>query len=873
MAKELIYTSAPRGLKPGSTGFTTVATTAGMSRQAVSKLEMLSGYELYYSLSDPKADMNPDNFAHARIELGGEKRSVLSRVAFAGADYSGRTNKIAHHFLLTREELADEGPAWMIAQLAAGGRFKTEWTADPGHPPEPQLRGLSGAVRSRKAWEKLTGDDGWGGALVRAFHRNPRVPAFVIFEPGQDVLSLFARSLAVLPPDERWKVGFATYYTGLPAGVQYHWRGVLAGTAAAKEMGRYPTALTLDLTKPLGAPEADAYTEAARAGRVFRKGLEPATPVGKKSAIEVVEEPLEVGAGVRSARVEPDLLTAARLSPSSAPPTSSLPRHMQSSSSRRNAPKKSMLYPMLVTGLAAALLVALGAGILLRRENDTLRKQETRLQKQVAKLQGEKEQTEAAGTGTDPAPEPGDEPDPPVPTEESEGPTATEPPPEPEKPEGSPKTEPAPTQVAEEGAIPDTATLPIAVPPGEDQTTPHSIDISLLGPLADATTYKPKKAAKLAGAGPKISEWSVGQATEVVQVPSWAIGLMGELDERRVPRSLTIRGPAEGGVGKPVVLELEIVRKDGLNHLVLHEEGGLSPSQEQALPHMVFEVVHKADKKKYRCPMSAPRSVSWTLDIQKADKFSRCFSKSFKYPWPEKLSLRPSKEWKKDGDRWKLYRKQLKDEPSVTVLVKKDVTDTGARVVLDGGTIYKLQSLHKKEVRYLSDSDNLRTIEQLLHKIRGLQDHESPKRTMADLAETINLLNVERFSINFERDGSKVKVGPRRAFVELRKSISEVKRKSDKEGWERTRRRLLMSPEAKVENGKTTFGPSGLKRMERWAALLIEDSKKRLASVQEERRPLMRALEKAFKGVQLTFEDDWGFPVYKITVEVATHGK
>ena len=46
MSIELVYTSAPRGLNPDSTGFCTVATTPGMNPQVMAKLEGLSGYEL-----------------------------------------------------------------------------------------------------------------------------------------------------------------------------------------------------------------------------------------------------------------------------------------------------------------------------------------------------------------------------------------------------------------------------------------------------------------------------------------------------------------------------------------------------------------------------------------------------------------------------------------------------------------------------------------------------------------------------------------------------------------------------------------------------------------------------------------------------------
>ena len=42
---ELFYTSAPRGLRPGSSGFCTVSMTSGMPPTLISRLESLSSYQ------------------------------------------------------------------------------------------------------------------------------------------------------------------------------------------------------------------------------------------------------------------------------------------------------------------------------------------------------------------------------------------------------------------------------------------------------------------------------------------------------------------------------------------------------------------------------------------------------------------------------------------------------------------------------------------------------------------------------------------------------------------------------------------------------------------------------------------------------------
>ncbi|MBT3202305.1 MAG: hypothetical protein HN350_20590, partial [Phycisphaerales bacterium] len=271
MSFELVYTSAQRGLKPNSSGFCTVAATGGISKLASMKLEGLSAYEFHFNLSDANANLNPANFAHTVVKVGGKKQSVLSRVGFAGPDYSGRANKIAHHFLLGDQERLSAGPGEMLAQLAAE-RFCKQWQDQPTNlQPCSLAESLSNAQPSGPAgqWQTATGDAGWGGVLAQAFRENPRVPAYVIYSPGTDVLKLFAESLAVLPPQQRWEVNFATYYTSMPAGCFYHWRGILAGSRAAQELAKFPNAVVIDLTSPLAQAPSNDYTDAARSGQAL----------------------------------------------------------------------------------------------------------------------------------------------------------------------------------------------------------------------------------------------------------------------------------------------------------------------------------------------------------------------------------------------------------------------------------------------------------------------------------------------------------------------------------------------------------------------------------------------------------------------------
>ena len=106
MSQELIYTSAPRGLKPGSQGFCTVVSTTGIATSLIQRLEALSGYRHVYSPQDPNARLNPVLCSHLLLDVGGRPYHVLSRICDAGLDYTQRNNKFAHHVVLDRSELA-----------------------------------------------------------------------------------------------------------------------------------------------------------------------------------------------------------------------------------------------------------------------------------------------------------------------------------------------------------------------------------------------------------------------------------------------------------------------------------------------------------------------------------------------------------------------------------------------------------------------------------------------------------------------------------------------------------------------------------------------------------------------------------------------
>ncbi len=253
MSQELHYTSVPRGLKPGSRGFCTVAATPGLPGPLLERLESLSAYQPVYPGSRPCGGQEPRELHARQAAIGGKSLSVLSRVGPAGLDYSGRTNKYGHHIVVEPNERPPGGPAWLLSQP---GFMQEVWHGEPrvlaeGTRPPPGDRPPAVA----RAWQAATGDAGWAGVLAEAFLADPRRTAVLVFRPGMELLPLFVEAIALLPPPRRWDVEFSTFFATLPPGVTCSWRGVIDGSSEAEAALRLPGALVINLCRPGGKAE------------------------------------------------------------------------------------------------------------------------------------------------------------------------------------------------------------------------------------------------------------------------------------------------------------------------------------------------------------------------------------------------------------------------------------------------------------------------------------------------------------------------------------------------------------------------------------------------------------------------------------------
>jgi hypothetical protein len=269
MAWQLIYTSAPRGLVAGRSGFCTVARHREIRDGLVTAIERFSQYD---RSGRAAGSPSPVVYAHRIVRLGGSSFHVLSCTRDAGADYTGRTNHLAHHLICEPHELANApSPAEVLRQMA----WQRVWTD------APRYFGLEEVVDLRRfhrtaelpalTWQGVTGDAGCAamplesGALAGCFWLYPA-------EAGeQHLLPLVAESLLLLDPSGRspeklWQVPFTTYLQATDHAADFFWRGCWQGAPAAN--AAQSARQTLDFTQPrnLRAPE-NQIADMARRGR------------------------------------------------------------------------------------------------------------------------------------------------------------------------------------------------------------------------------------------------------------------------------------------------------------------------------------------------------------------------------------------------------------------------------------------------------------------------------------------------------------------------------------------------------------------------------------------------------------------------------
>ena len=236
---ELVNTSLPNGLIPGSHGFAAVAMTKGLPDALRTRLESYCAYSHRTSTHDATYfTENPVNWFHVTLPQGDH---VLGRVAPADFDYTGRTNRLARLLVFSKNEMPAIGGAsvlkkesarlseawsgevrWLESDKLTVGRLRLEFP--PTNCDAPSWRAMFGNA------EGLNLARGFARLLAKNLSTTGRTIYFktsTAFDgDGTKLLALFADLIDLLPVVDRRSVTFSTYPVALPQGTLCHLRGV-----------------------------------------------------------------------------------------------------------------------------------------------------------------------------------------------------------------------------------------------------------------------------------------------------------------------------------------------------------------------------------------------------------------------------------------------------------------------------------------------------------------------------------------------------------------------------------------------------------------------------------------------------------------------
>jgi hypothetical protein len=283
MAWQLVYTSAPALIDAGRSGFGTVARHEAIRPALQTELERISQFSREQGLSK-----NRILFYHRVLDLRGERYHVLSRIKDAGSDYTGRTNHIAHHIVLTAAE-AEQcyrttrcSPADMILWATSNGLWHDQWN-EAARLFDSSEEIAVGSIPARLSlpavsWGLVTGSA--ANAAILAPGGTATEGCWLLYREDQasQLLSLIGEALCL--HSNPWAISFTTDTQPTDRIEEFQWRGVGIGSPLERT-ARQSVRPVLDLGDPasLPPPVDDALAHLAKTG--LRKAPEPASARGK----------------------------------------------------------------------------------------------------------------------------------------------------------------------------------------------------------------------------------------------------------------------------------------------------------------------------------------------------------------------------------------------------------------------------------------------------------------------------------------------------------------------------------------------------------------------------------------------------------------
>lgn len=246
MAWQLVYTSAPRLLGAGRTGFGTVARHRAVSGMLASSVERFSQFARLPG-HDPRRVIHASRI----LTVGSGTYHVLSCVQDAGSDYTGRTNHIAHHLIVEPHEVRALAAAGITpADVLHGMRWRTSWTDAPRYLEAAEEVDLSAfKAPASRAWASITGSQASAGIL---WSRDVLKGCYIITPAGVNALELFQESL-LKEPAQAWQCRFTTCLEPTDDPADFRWVA-LPDSSPMRSQVENSSRMVLDLTTPSTLP-------------------------------------------------------------------------------------------------------------------------------------------------------------------------------------------------------------------------------------------------------------------------------------------------------------------------------------------------------------------------------------------------------------------------------------------------------------------------------------------------------------------------------------------------------------------------------------------------------------------------------------------
>lgn len=310
MAFQLVYTSAGKLLDAGRSGFGTVARSKSISALVVSAIERVSQFANLRGL-----DRTRVIHVHRRITAGSNRFHILTRIVDAGADYTGRTNHLAHHLVVSQEEAARAAargitPADVLRQFPwldrwdGAARFfdATEDVSLQNFSPDGKNSGC-------QFWAAITGNP--AHARLLSWEAAPRTGVLVVRD-NVETLQLLSEALAEFGP-QSWTRSFTTSLETTDELSELEW--IVTTRAALPEIqSRCGSRTLFDLTKPETLPTPPAPAIVIPPANLARS-LTGATVVGENSiSIKIAEKgSRDASAALRRSNPKQDKKTQIKL--------------------------------------------------------------------------------------------------------------------------------------------------------------------------------------------------------------------------------------------------------------------------------------------------------------------------------------------------------------------------------------------------------------------------------------------------------------------------------------------------------------------------------------------------------------------------------